>query len=162
MPATLPPRAARYFEDYVTGDVHEFGDALVSAAELVEFARRYDPQPFHVDADAAARSFYGGLITSGWHTCALMMRMMVDHYVSSVASLGSPGVDELRWLVPVRAGDRLRVRVTVLDTRVSRSKPDRGVVRSGVAVLNQEDAVVMTMTTLGLFLRRPAGGAPPA
>lgn len=147
---------SRYFEDYVVGDVHEFGSTTVTESELIEFARRYDPQPFHIDAAAARESYFGGLITSGWHTCALMMRMMVDHYVSEVASLGSPGVDEIRWLTPVRPGDTLRVRVTIAETRASRSKPDRGVVRSAVEVLNQEQVTVMTMTTLGMFMRRAA------
>ena len=152
-------RDARWFEDYVPGSAYEFGRYLVGEDELVDFARRYDPQPFHIDAEAAARSPYGGLITSGWHTCAIMMRMMVDHFVSSVASLGSPGVDEVRWIKPVRPGDTLRVRITVLEARVSRSKPDRGLVHSGIEVLNQDDVVVMTMKTLGFFLRRDTAQA---
>lgn len=146
----------RYFEDYVPGEVHEFGSTLVGEDELIEFARRYDPQPFHIDAEAARASHFGGLITSGWHTCAMVMRMMVDHYVSAVGGLGSPGVDEIRWLVPVRPGDELRVQIEILETRASRSKPDRGIVRSHVAVRNQKDEVVMTMKTLGMMRRRPA------
>jgi len=153
---TLPAPDQRFFEDYVPGECYEFGRRVVDETELVDFAARYDPQPFHVDAVAAAATPYGGLITSGWHTCAMMMRMMVDHYVSAVASLGSPGVDELRWVKPVRPGDVLRVRITVLDARVSQSKPDRGLVRSAIEVLNQDDATVMTMKTLGFFLRRAA------
>lgn len=151
----MPARDQRYFEDYVPGQTHEFGCTVVDEEELVDFARRYDPQPFHIDAVAAAETPFGGLITSGWHTCAMMMRMMVDHYVSAVASLGSPGVDELRWIKPVRPGDVLRVRITVLEARVSQSKPDRGLVRSAIEMINQDDAVVMTMNTLGFFLRRP-------
>ncbi|MEQ8232328.1 MAG: MaoC family dehydratase [Gammaproteobacteria bacterium] len=147
-------RDARWFEDYVPGAVHEFGRYVVGEDELLDFARRYDPQPFHIDEEAAAQTQYGGLITSGWHTCAMMMRMLVDHYISSVASLGSPGVDEVRWLRPVRPGDVLRVRVSVLDARVSRSKPDRGLVHSAIEVLDHDDNVVMTMKTLGFFLRR--------
>ncbi len=155
MRAASPPAKAFYFEDYVVGDVHEFGSTTVDEAELLAFARRYDPQPFHLDHEAAAESHFGGLITSGWHTCAMMMRMMVDHYVSETASQGSPGVDEIRWLVPVRPGDTLSVRVTILESRPSRSRPDRGVVRSAVEVLNQDGRTVMTMKTLGMFLRRP-------
>ena len=149
-----PAPDQRFFEDYVPGESYEFGGRVVDETELVDFARRYDPQPFHIDPVAAAMTPYGGLITSGWHTCAMMMRMMVDHYVSAVASLGSPGVDELRWIKPVRPGDVLRVRITVLDARVSQSKPDRGLVRSAIEVLNQDDMTVMTMKTLGFFLRR--------
>ena len=155
---TLPAPDQRFFEDYVPGERYEFGHRVVDETELVDFARRYDPQPFHTDPQAAAATPYGGLITSGWHTCAMMMRMMVDHYVSAVASLGSPGVDELRWVKPVRPGDVLRVRITILDARVSQSKPDRGLVRSAIEVLNQDDATVMTMKTLGFFLRRDYPG----
>lgn len=147
---------SHYFEDYVVGDVHEFGDTTVTTEELIDFAERYDPQPFHIDEAAAAESHFGGLITSGWHTCSMLMRMMVDHYISEVASLGSPGIDEIRWLQPVRPGDRLSARVTIVETRASRSKPDRGLVRSQIEVLNQTDSVVMSMVTMGLFLRRPA------
>ncbi|MGE0482657.1 MAG: MaoC family dehydratase [Gammaproteobacteria bacterium] len=156
MTATLPPRDQRWFEDYVPGDVHEFGDCVVDERELVDFARRYDPQPFHVDPEAARASQYGGLITSGWHTCSMVMGLMVEHYVSGVAGLGSPGVDEIRWVVPVRPGDHLRVRIEILDARVSRTKPDRGLVHSAIAVLNQDDITVMTMKSVGFFLRRPA------
>lgn len=146
---------ARYFDDYTAGEVHEFGGVTVTEEELVNFAERYDPQPFHVDAEAAAASHFGGLITSGWHTCAMMMRMMVDHHISEVGSLGSPGIDEIRWLRPVRPGNVLSLRVTTLETRVSKSKPDRGLVRSQVEVLDEDRNIVMTMSSMGLFLRRP-------
>lgn len=122
------PVDARYFEDYLTGAVHEFGSIAVDEAEVVAFGRRYDPQPFHTDPDAAKTSMFGGLIASGWQTAGLMMRLVVEHYLSHVASLGSPGVDEVRWPQPVRPGDTLRVRATVLDARRSHSKPDRGIV----------------------------------
>lgn len=150
------PIEKRYFEDYVPGSVHEFGPIKVEEAEIIEFARRYDPQPFHIDPEAAKDSIYGGLIASGWHTAGLMMRLLVDHYLSHVASLGSPGVDELRWLKPVRPGDELSVRVTVLETRRSRSKPDRGIVRSFVEVLNQKGEVVMTLKAVNFLLCREA------
>ena len=151
------PAEQRYFEDYAPGAVFEFGATTVTEAELLAFAQAYDPQAFHIDRDAAALSMFGGLIASGWHTAALMLRMLVDHYLSKVASLASPGVDELRWRVPVRAGDVLRVRVTVQDARRSRSRDDCGVVTSNIEVLNQHDAVVMTVKAVNLLLTRAAG-----
>lgn len=146
----------RWFEDYVPGDVHGFGTIAVEEAEVLAFGRRFDPQTFHRDAETAARTEYGGLIASGWHTAALMMRLYADHYLSHVATLVSPGLDELRWLLPVRPGDTLSIRVTVLEARRSRSRPDRGIVRSAVAVLNQRDEVVMTVTALNFLLCNPA------
>ena len=145
----------QWFEDYTEGRVLEIGHAVVDRDELLEFAHRYDPQPFHTDPEAAARSVFGGLITSGFHTCALMMRMLADHYLDPVSSLGSPGVDELRWPRPVRPGDRLRLKVTIVEARPSRGKPDRGMVTSRMVVLNQDDAEVMTLTAMNLVLRRP-------
>jgi len=154
-------REQRWFEDYRPGLVLEFGSAAVDEAEVIEFARRFDPQPFHVDAEAAAQGSFGGLIASGWHTGSLMMRLLVEHYLSPVASLGSPGIDELRWLAPVRPGDTLSVRVTILETRRSQSKPDRGLVRALMEVLNQRGEVVMSMRALNFMLCRdtaaPAG-----
>ncbi len=148
------PQNKRYFEDYVPGTVHEFGPIKAEEQEMLEFARRYDPQYFHTDPEAAKESIYGGLIASGWFTCALMMRLYADHYVSTVAGLGSPGIDELRWILPVRPGDELSVRATVLEARRSRSKPDRGIVNSLIEVLNQKGEVVMTMRVVNLFLAR--------
>lgn len=158
MPATTfsKPAEQRYFEDYAPGAVFEFGATTVTEAELVAFAQSYDPQAFHIDREAAAASMFGGLIASGWHTAALTMRMLVDHYLSKVASLASPGVDELRWLAPVRPGDVLRVRVTVQDARRSRARDDRGVVTSSIEVLNQHEVVVMTVKAVNLLLTRPA------
>jgi acyl dehydratase len=148
------PVEARYFEDYVAGEVHEFGGTTVREEEIIAFARRFDPQPFHTDPDAAGRSIYGGLIASGWHTACLMMRLLVDRYISRVASLGSPGVDELRWLKPVRPGDMLSVRVTILEAHRSHSKPDRGMVHSYIEVLNQDREVVMSLKAMNLLLCR--------
>jgi len=149
--------AERYFEDYIAGTVEEFGDIAVTADDIVEFARRYDPQDMHTNAEAAARGPFGGLIASGWHTTAMMMRLFVEHYLSKIATLPSPGIDELRWLRPVRPGDRLRVRVTVLETRRSRGKPDRGMVRSLAEVLNQDGDVVLSMKPMNLLrCRTPA------
>jgi acyl dehydratase len=145
------PAAERHFEDYHVGMVSEFGDVLVTDEDIVEFARRYDPQPMHIDAASAANGPFGGLIASGWHTAALVMRMVVANYLSKVATLPSPGIDELRWVRPVRPGDRLRVRSTVTEANRSRSKPDRGMVRSLVEVLNQNDEVVMSFRPMNLM-----------
>jgi len=141
----------------VPGEVAEFGPIAIDKADVVAFARRYDPQPVHIDADAATAGPFGGLIASGWHTASLVMRVLVEHYLARGAALASPGVDELRWLQPVRPGDVLRVRVTVLEARRSRSKPDRGLVRTRIEALNQDDAVVMSMIAMNLFLCRVPG-----
>ncbi len=148
------PVEDRYFEDYEPGTVHEFGTITVEEADIIEFGRRFDPQVFHTDLQAAKQTIYGGLIASGWHTASLMMRLFVDHYLSGIASLGSPGVDEMRWTKPVRPGDILSLRVTVSETKRSRSKPDRGVLFSFIEVLNQNHDVVMSMKAVNLLLCR--------
>jgi acyl dehydratase len=148
----------RYFEDYVTGSVHEFGPITVDEQEVIDFGKRFVPLPYHVDKEAAKKSLYGGLIASGWHTAALMMRLYTDHYLSRVANLGSPGGDELRWTQPVFPGDALSIRVTVLDTRRSDSKPDRGIVQSSVEVLNQNSEVVMGVKMVNFVLSRQGAG----
>lgn len=145
------PLKERYFEDYRAGDSLEFGDYLMTAKEIVEFASRYDPQSFHVDAQAASQGPFGGLIASGFLTLGAMMRMLVEHFVSPVASMGSPGLDEVRWLLPVRPGDRLRVRATVLDSRRSQSKPDRGVIHVLYEVMNQDNQLAMTVKAWGMY-----------
>ena len=150
------PIGDRYLEDYVVGSIYEYGTIEIDAAAIIEFARAFDPQPFHVDPVAAVAGAYGGLIASGWHTASLMMRLLADHIVSSVASLGSPGCDELRWLLPVRPGDELSIRFEVLDRRPSRSKPDRGIVRAGIEVRNQRGEVAMSLLTTIFLLARPA------
>ena len=144
------PINQRYFEDYVSGTTFEYGEISLSADEIIEFARRFDPQPIHIDPEAAARGPFAGLIASGWHTASVMMRLLADHYISHVASMASPGVDEIRWLIPVRPGDTLSIRVTVLETKRSRSKPDRGTVRSLVEVMNQNREVVMSLKPLSI------------
>jgi acyl dehydratase len=146
----------RWWDDIRPGDVLELGPVEVCEDELVAFASAYDPQPFHVDADAAARTPFGGLIASGWHTAALFMGMYVRGFLNDTASLGSPGVEELRWLVPVRPGDELRGRVTVLDAWPSERNAGRGTVVTRCEVLNQHDEVVLRMTARGFFARRPA------
>ena len=149
------PKEERYFEDYKPGALHEFGAVTVAEEDIIAFGRQFDPQPFHTDPQAAKASIYGGLIASGWHTAGLMMREFVRCYLSSVASLGSPGVDELRWNLPVRPGDTLSMRVTVTRTHRSRSKPDRGLVHSFIEVLNQDRAVVMSMKAVNFLRCRP-------
>jgi acyl dehydratase len=144
----------RYFEDYVAGSVHEFGPIAVGLDEVIDFGKRFVPLSYHTDPELAKQSIYGGLIASGWHTAALMMRVYTDHYLSKVANLGSPGVDELRWDKPVFPGDELSIRVTVLETRLSSSKPDRGIVRSYLEVLNQKSQVVMNLKMVNFVLRR--------
>jgi acyl dehydratase len=144
----------RYFEDYRKGDIHEFGTIAVEEDEVIAFAKKFDPQDFHTDPVAAKDTQFGGLIASGWHTAGLMMRLYADHYLTKVASLASPGVDELRWIKPVRPGDTLSVKVTILDAVASRSKPDRGVVTSFIEVLNQAGEVVMSMKAVNMVAKR--------
>jgi acyl dehydratase len=146
----------RYFEDYAPGMVTNYGPIEVDAAEIIDFARRYDPQEFHVDPARAADGPFRGLVASGWHTASMMMRVLVDRYLSRVASLGSPGVDELRWLAPVRPGDRLWVHITVLEARRSRSKPDRGMLRYLIEVCSERGDILMTVKAMTLMLCRNA------
>lgn len=147
----------RYFEDYPLGSVALYGPIVVDEAEVIAFGKRYDPQEFHVDPQRAARGPFGGVIASGWHTGSMMMRVLVDRYLSRVAAMGSPGMDELRWPAPVRPGDRLFVRVTVIEARQSASKPDRGMVRILIEVLNDKGVVVMSVKAMTLVRCRPAG-----
>ena len=146
----------RYFDDYLPGATCDCGSFSVSEDEILSFARQFDPQPFHVDPEVAARGPFGGLIASGWHTAALVMRQLVDHYLSAEASLGSPGLDEMRWPDPVRPGDTLRVRATVVEARRSQSKPDRGIIRSEMTLTNQDGDVAMTLIATNFVLARPA------
>jgi len=148
--------AERYFEDYPPGAVFTGGSIAVSEQDILDFARQYDPQPMHVDKAAAETGPFGGLIASGWHSGALMMKLFAAHFLSPASSLASPGLDELRWLKPVRPGDTLSLRVTVLTARVSRSNPDRGVLTSFAELLNQRGETVMSLKPIGLIRRRPA------
>jgi len=148
------PIGERYFEDYRVGTVHHYGAITVDEAEVIAFATKFDPQDLHVDPAAAASGPFGGLIASGWHTAAIMMRLFADHYLSKVASLASPGVDELRWTRPVRPGDTLSIRVTVLEANISRSKPDRGMIRTRIEVLNQNGDLAMSCKAINLLRRR--------
>ena len=146
----------RYFEDFAPGEVIELGSRTITKDSIVAFAREFDPQPFHTDEAAAARSIYGGLLASGWHTGSLAMRILYDGLLKDTVSLGSPGIDELRWLKPVRPGDTLSLRMTILETIPSRTKPDRGLVRSLMEMRNQHGEVVLTIRGLSLLGRRPA------
>ena len=145
----------RYFEDFAVGETIELGSVTVTQDEIIAFARQYDPQPFHVDPEAAKSSFFGGLVASGWHTGSLFMRLFADAFLSDTVSLGSPGAEELRWTVPVRPGDTLRATYTVLEARTSASRPGVGIVRGRSEARNQHDEVVMTFTGTGFFGRRP-------
>ena len=144
----------RYLEDFVDGSVYEFGPASITEEEIILFGKSFDPQVFHTDPEKAKETVYGGLIASGWHTCSLFMRLYVEYYLPGPASLGSPGVDEIRWLKPVRPGDKLTLRVTVHKVKPSRSKPDRGVLYSFCEMVNQENEVVVSMMGLNLIRYR--------
>lgn len=145
---------ARWFEDYHVGASYEYGYVRLDERDVLDFAARYDPQPIHLDPAFAATGPFGGLIASGVQTVAVLMRMYVDHYVSRVASLASPGLDEIRWPAPVRPGDLLRLQVSVAEARASRSKPDRGLVHTRVVGLNQDDVQVLSFTAMNLFACR--------
>ncbi|USG62355.1 MaoC family dehydratase [Sneathiella marina] len=145
-----------YFEDIGVGDKTVFGEKKVTLEEILKFARKYDPQPFHVDEKAANDSIYGGLIASGWHTGGMLMRMMVDNMVNQRAGLGSPGFDDLRWILPVRPGDVLRFESTVIETRRSTSRPEMGVIRAQIFLFNQNDEKVLSVKTIGMMKTRSA------
>ena len=146
----------RYFEDYVPGLSFDCGSFALDQAQIIAFGQEYDPQPFHVDPVAAKDGPFGGLIASGWHTTSMMMRQLVDNYVSPESSLGAAGVDELRWAKPVRPGDTLHIRATVLEARHSGSRPDRGIVRTLMELTNQDGDLVMKVTAINFILVRPA------
>ena len=156
-------RSPLYFwEDFPVGQVRDFGGMTVAREAVIAFARQFDPQPFHVDDEAAKLSLFGGLCASGWHTCAMAMRMMCDAYLLDSASLGSPGIDNLRWTQPVFPGDTLRVRLEVLEARPMASKPHVGLMRSRWEVSNQHGKPVLTMEGWGMFRRRDVPAPPPA
>ena len=148
-----------YFEDYALGATYDCGSVSIDQASIVAFAKEFDPQPFHADPVAAAAGPFGGLIASGWHTAALVMRLLVENYLAAESSLGSAGLDELRWPNPVRPGDTLRVRATVAESRRSLSKPDRGIVKTVVEAAGTGGATVMRATAINFMLVRPDPGA---
>jgi acyl dehydratase len=135
-----------YWEDFAPESVAEYGPRLVTRAEIIDFASQFDMQPMHLDDEAARATLLGGLAASGWHTCAILMRMICDWFVLDSASWGGPGVDEVRWLKPVRPGDRLKLRRTVLEKRPSKSRPEMGLVKFHYEMFNQADERVMTLT----------------
>ena len=154
-PNTPPrPPIVFYWEDFAAGSVREFGAMPVTRDAVLAFAQQFDPQPFHLDDAAAEASLFGSLSASGWHTCAMTMRMMCDEYLLQSSSLGSPGIDNLRWLKPVLPGDTLSVRLTVMEARPMASRPHVGLVRSQWEVLNQKRETVLTMEGWGMFGRR--------
>ena len=148
------PLAERHFEDYPVGLVAAYGPAIVTQESIVRFATEFDPHAMHVDADAAADGPFGGIIASGWHTTSIMMRLMVDNYLNERTSLGSPGVDALRFLVPVRPGDELTARFEVASARRSASRPDRGILHTNIELRNQSGDLVMTQTMINLVRAR--------
>jgi len=149
--------AMKFLDDMNVGDRAAFGSYAVTRGDVIDFASKYDPQPFHLDDAAAAATYFGRLSASGWHTCAMTMRMMVENLtVGGQASLGSPGIDQIRWLKPVYPGDTLRVETVITEIRPSRSKPDIGTVHNDITVFNQSGEPVMTMKSIGLLKRRPA------
>ena len=155
---TLPPAADRRFEDYPVGAVFDIGTFVLSEDEIVAFAARYDPQAMHTDRGWAAQGPFGEVIASGWHTIAALMRLIVENFLPE-NGLASPGVDELRWLLPVRPGETLRAQVTVTEARPSRSRPDRGLVISFVEVLNLAGDPVLTMRPMNFVRCRPEAAA---
>jgi acyl dehydratase len=152
-----PPMTLLHLDDLAPGQVYPLGRRTLGRDEIVAFARDWDPQPFHLDEAAAAASIYGGLIASGWHTVCVFMRLFADGLLARAAAMGSPGMDELRWLRPVRPGDTLDARLELLEVRPSASKPDRGVVRARAVSLNQHGDEVLSFVATVFFKRRPGG-----
>jgi len=148
------------FEDMEAGTTHEVGQHTFTREEIVEFAQKFDPQPFHLDEAAAAESPFRGLVASGWHTCSVMMGMLVRNVLAGSTSMGSPGIDEIRWLKPVRVGDTITMMNVIVDKRVSESKPDRGIVSTRWEGINQHGETVITVRSKGMFgLRKPGAAA---
>lgn len=147
-----------YLEDFRPGQEFALGAKTITAEEIVDYARDYDPQPFHLDEDAAAGTPFGGLVASGWQTGAIAMRLIVDNLLNDAASLGSPGLDRVQWLAPVRPGDTLSLKGIVTKVTPSRSKPDRGVVMSRYEMRNQRGELVYAVEGAGMFGTRPRGG----
>ena len=146
-----------YLEDLKPGTVYELGTVSLTEQEIVDFAKLYDPQPFHVDVEAASASIYGGVIASGWQTVCVFTRLFVDGFLGKAAAMGSPGIDELRWLQPVRPGTSLKGSLEVIETRVSRSKPDRGIARLRCIMKDRGGEDVLTLIANVLFQRRETG-----
>ena len=144
-----------YFEDIAVGDKTTSDSKTITKEKILDFARKYDPQPFHIDEEAAKNSIYGGIIASGWHTVSILMRLLVDSMTNDRAGLGSPGCDDLRWVRPVRPGDTLHFEATIIEARKSETRPDMGIVRSQVKLFNQKDEIVLSMKSIGMVKTRP-------
>lgn len=145
----------RYFEDFQVGDTFDLGSTSATQEEIITFALQFDPQPFHTDPERARESFFGELIASGWHTTSLFMRLLVDGLINETVSMGSPGVDEVRWIRPVHSNEVLRGRFTVLDSKASRTRPDLGIIRSRCELFNPAGEIVMSLLGTHFFGRRP-------
>jgi acyl dehydratase len=152
--ANIVPMPKFYFEDFVPGAVMTHGPRVITRQEIIAFASEFDPQPMHLDEQAAKKTMLGGLSASGWHTCAIMMRLIFDGVLVDAASMGAPGIDELKWLKPVRPGDALSVRLTVLGKREPKSRPDMGFVQCRAELLNQRGEVVLESTYPAMFAKR--------
>ena len=148
-----------HWEDFSPGQVTECGSRLITGAEIVAFAAEYDPQPMHLDEAAARGNLFGGLIASGWHSCCILMRMLSDDFIGDASFMGAPGVEEVNWLTPIRPGERINARATVLETRPSRSRPDVGFVKFRFELINAVDQPVMTLIVSPMFGRRAANAA---
>jgi acyl dehydratase len=153
------PAPRLYWEDFTPGSVSEYGPRLVTREEIVAFATEFDPQPFHLDEEAARASLLGGLSASGWHSCCLMMRMLTDGFIGDASFMGAPGIEEVRWLQPLRPGESIVIRTTVLETRLSQSRPQMGFVKFRFEMINAAGAPVMALTVNPMFARRGAAVA---
>jgi acyl dehydratase len=148
-----------HWEDFTPGQMTEFGSRLVTREEIIAFAAEFDPQPMHLDEEAASASMLGGLAASGWHTCCIMMRMISDGLLADTSFMGAPGIEEVKWLAPLRPGSRVNVRSTVLETRASRSRPDMGFVKFAYELIDDTGTTVLDLTVIPMFGRRAAGDA---
>jgi acyl dehydratase len=155
---TARSNALRYFEDFAVGEVYELGSRSLSQDQIIAFARDYDPQPFHIDPEAAKRSAFGTLIASGWQTVGVFMSLLVTGLVNDTASMGSPGIEGIQWLKPVKPGDRLSARIRILEAVPSKSRPDRGILKTEGQLTNQDGDLVMTIRAVNFFGRQPASG----
>jgi acyl dehydratase len=151
-----------HWEDFHPGQVTDCGSRLITRAEIVAFAAEYDPQPMHLDEQAARATLLGGLVASGWHSCCVLMRMLSDSFLGEASFMGAPGVEEVRWLAPIRPGERIKARATVLETRPSRSRPDVGFVKFHFELIGGSEQPVMSLIVSPMFGRRPANAAPGA
>ncbi len=148
-----------HWEDFTQGQVTEYGPRLLTREEIIAFAAEFDPQPMHLDEEAAAAGMFGGLAASGWHSCCVLMRMITDGFIADASFMGAPGVEEVKWLAPIRPGERVRARATVLETRASRSRPDMGFVKFQFELVDAADRRLMTLTVIPMFGRRSSAPA---